>query len=166
MKSRNVFLVLLLVFTITLSVIIPILFAVNHVLEFVSNGDLVTYIISKSIVSIALIVVFISVVLGFYNHYFSVLSLYYTFALQLIPLANRGIAQLSRIDLLATWFWSINLIFTLVLLFVYVLLVVLYKNASDRHSAVAQQVKSKEIKVVDTDSCLDDDGNIKGPRNY
>lgn len=177
MKNK-VFGIVALLFAVVLSIILPIIFELNGILVFtnakyieegvepiVLMGDLILYIISKVLVSIALLVVGGSIISGknFVAH--SILALPLTLGVQLLPLVNRLIAQISwlQVEQLSTWFWSINLLITIIVLFVYVLLVFILKLNSDKTKEVEEFAKPQEIKVQPTTSYLDDNGDLKGP---
>lgn len=176
--QNKIFGTISIIFALILSIILPIIFEINGVLVFsdshyVAEGvaptfltiDLIIYIISKVLVSIALIIVGVWIISGKSFVAFSILTLPLTLAIQALPLFNRLLAQISWINVegIKTWAWSINMLVTIIVLFVYILLVFVLKINSDKTKAVEKFAKPKEIKVQQTTSYMDENGDLKGP---
>ena len=110
------------------------------------KSHLIIYIISKVLVSIALIIVGVWIISGKSFVAFSILALPLTLAIQALPLFNRLLAQISLINVegIKTWAWSINMLVTIIVLFVYILLVFVLKINSDKTKAVEKFEKPKQ----------------------
>ena len=163
MKTGKALGIGLIALAILISISLPIIFAVNHALDFATGGDMAIYIIDKVIVSGFLIFIGISVIWGKWTYFISLPVISWTLAVQLLPLFNRLFGLLSYIESIRSWIWSINILLSLIILFIYVLFIFFLKMSSNKYKKVYEKVKSEEIQVQKTSSYLDDNGDLKGP---
>lgn len=162
MKINKLSTIIVLSFTLFLTLFFPILFACLHFWEFVGGGTLAIYIVSKVFASLALIFVFALIFLRKLNMYFSYLNLWITIVLQLLPVFIRLIGLFDHIEAMLPYGWIISLFVCVVSMFVYVILFLMYKHQGDRYTQTLNNVRSKEIEVQDSDSYFDEHGNLKG----
>lgn len=159
MKNK-LFGIVALVSALILSWVICIVFNAANVLPVIHQADVATYWISKSVATVALLIIGTLLILGKGNVYTSVTTVIATAALQLLPLANRLIAQITpKVETI----WVLNVILTVVIILAYIILVFAFKLVGDRYKQTLVTAKPKEIKVVETDSYLDENGDLKGP---
>lgn len=130
------------------------------------HGDttgLVLYVVFKVLVSLALVAMVLVACLS-KTHQEGVHSavLINTFVLQLLPLVNRGIAQIPYGGSMS--FWPYSLMIDALWLVGYLITVLLLLLARRKMLQTKEEVKPSEIEVTPAKSVFDEDGSFKGPR--
>lgn len=161
--QNKVFGIVALIFALVLAWVGTIIFETTGFLRIPLAGDVAIYWVSKALSTIILLVVAIWIIVGKGNLYFSIIALAVTAVLQIAPLVNRLVGQLGY---LFDWSWAINLIITLVVYFAAIIFIFIFKINGDKYEKTLEFAKPKEIKVQDTDSFLDENGDLKGPGSY
>lgn len=161
--QNKVFGIVALIFTLVLAWVVTIIFETTGFLKLPGAADVAIYWVSKVVSTLILLVVTIWIILGKGNLYFSIFALGVTMVLQVMPLANRLLAQLTH---LFDWAWAINLIITLIVYFAAIIFIFIFKINGDKYEKTLEFAKPKEIKVQETDSFLDENGDLKGPGSY
>lgn len=137
--------------------------------HFASNdhGNLIIYIIIKSIVSLTLVVMGIIHLTSHRQEGITYLQLIMTLSVQFIPLINRGLGQIVVYNVeTVNWVWGLNLAISLLILFAYFVFILLTSLSSKRFLKVKESVKPESEKEVqrNKDLAINENGDFVGPK--
>ena len=135
--------------------------------NFASNdiGNVIVYIVVKSIVSIGLLGVTITSCLSKRDVGISIINIALSLGFQLLPILPRalGITVAYHNDL--SWLWIISFLVSFVLIIVYLVIILFNGALAARLRESKANVQAKEKPVVEKTAKFDENGDFKGPNN-